>query len=60
MDCGNVWIESYTWKLNEVRYSLGIGLRVNTPIGPVRFDIARPVFDEDKKVQFHFSVGHAF
>jgi outer membrane protein insertion porin family len=60
MDCGNVWIESYTWKFNEIRYSLGIGLRVNTPIGPVRFDMARPVFDEDKKVQFHFSVGHAF
>jgi outer membrane protein insertion porin family len=60
MDCGNVWIESYTWKFNEIRYSLGIGLRVNTPIGPVRLDIARPVFDEDKKVKFHFSVGHAF
>jgi len=60
MDCGNVWIQSYTWKLNEIRYSLGIGIRIETPIGPLRFDVARPVFDEETKVQFHFSVGHAF
>jgi outer membrane protein insertion porin family len=60
MDCGNVWIEAYTWKLNEIRYSLGVGLRVNTPIGPARIDVARPVFDEETKVQIHFSVGHAF
>ena len=60
MDCGNVWIQSCTWKLNEIRYSLGIGIRIETPIGPLRFDVAQPVFDEETKVQFHFSVGHAF
>ena len=60
MDCGNVWIESYTWKLNEIRYSLGLGIRIKTPIGPVRLDAARPIFDEERKIQIHFSVGHAF
>ena len=60
MDCGNVWIESNTWKVNELRYSLGLGIRIKTPIGPARLDVARPIFDEEKKVQFHFSVGHAF
>jgi len=60
MDCGNVWIPSYTWPLNEIRYSLGVGIRIKTPIGPIRFDIARPVFDEDDTIQFHFSVGNAF
>jgi outer membrane protein insertion porin family len=60
MDCGNVWLESYTWKLNKLRYSLGVGIRITTPIGPARLDVARPIFDEEKKVQFHFSVGHAF
>jgi outer membrane protein insertion porin family len=60
MDCGNVWLESYTWRLNEIRYSLGIGIRVKTPIGPVRLDVARPVFDEETTTQVHFSVGHAF
>ncbi len=60
MDCGNVWLESYKWYLNEIRYSLGAGIRVKTPIGPVRFDVARPVFDEENTWQFHFSVGNAF
>jgi outer membrane protein insertion porin family len=60
MDFGNVWIESYTWKLNEIRYSLGLGIRIRTPIGPVRLDAARPIFDEETRIQVHFSVGHAF
>jgi outer membrane protein insertion porin family len=60
MDCGNVWLESYTWKLKKLRYSLGVGIRITTPIGPARLDVARPIFDEETKVQFHFSVGHAF
>ncbi len=60
MDCGNVWIPSYTWHLNEIRYSLGLGIRIKTPIGPIRLDIARPVFDDDDTVQIHFSVGNAF
>jgi outer membrane protein insertion porin family len=60
MDCGNVWIPSYTWPLNEIRYSLGLGIRIKTPIGPIRLDVARPVFDEENAIQFHFSVGNAF
>jgi outer membrane protein insertion porin family len=60
IDCGNVWLSEFTYPLNELRYSAGLGIRVNTPIGPVRLDVATPVFDEDKKTQFHFSIGHAF
>jgi outer membrane protein insertion porin family len=60
MDCGNVWLESYKWYLNEIRYSLGVGVRIKTPIGPVRLDVARPVFDKENAWQVHFSVGNAF
>lgn len=59
-DFGNVWSTSFTYLLNELRYSVGIGVRIKTPIGPIRFDAARPVFDPEKQVQFHFSVGHSF
>lgn len=59
-DLGNVWIGSFDYKLDDLRYALGFGLRVATPIGPIRLDIARPVRDEDNKLQFYISVGHAF
>ncbi len=60
MDFGNTWMQPWTYNMNELRYSLGAGLRYNTPIGPVRIDVARPVFDEHDKWQFFFSIGHAF
>jgi len=59
-DVGNIWIPSYTYKLDELRYSVGFGIRVATPIGPVRLDIAWPVADQDKKTQIHINVGQAF
>jgi len=59
-DFGNVWLGSYTYHLDDLRYSAGIGVRVGTPIGPVRLDVARPVFDEETTGQIHISVGEAF
>jgi outer membrane protein insertion porin family len=59
-DAGNVWQESFYYKLDEIRLSWGVGLRYDTPIGPVRLDVARPIFDEETRYQLHFSIGHAF
>jgi outer membrane protein insertion porin family len=59
-DFGNIWIPAYTYKLDELRYSVGFGLRVATPIGPIRLDIAWPIKDQDKKTQIHINVGQAF
>lgn len=59
-DFGNVWLGSLSYDLADLRYSVGLGLRVSTPIGPMRLDVARPVFDEEESVQLHLSVGHAF
>jgi outer membrane protein insertion porin family len=59
-DAGNVWRGSYEYHLSEVRYSAGLGLRVDTPIGPARLDFARPIFDEDDAIQVHINVGQAF
>lgn len=39
----------------------GIGLRYDTPVGPIRVDIAAPVGgDTDDGVQFYFGLGQAF
>ncbi len=59
-DYGNVWLQSATYHPDELRYAAGAGIRVKTPIGPVRLDAARPVFDDETKIQFHISVGEAF
>ncbi len=59
-DFGNVWIESYDYRPRDLRYATGLGLRLRTPIGPVRFDAGRPVFDDETTIQLHLSVGQAF
>ncbi len=59
-DLGNVWIESFKYQLSDLRYSAGAGIRITTPIGPIRLDVARPVADVDHVVQVHISVGQAF
>ena len=59
-DLGNVWTESYSYKLSDVRYAAGAGIRIATPIGPLRFDVARPVADVDHVIQLHVNVGQAF
>ncbi len=47
---------------NDVRYSAGIGVRYDTLVGPIRFDIATPVDprDGDDPVQIYVSIGQAF
>ncbi|GAB4321987.1 MAG: autotransporter assembly complex family protein [Candidatus Zixiibacteriota bacterium] len=59
-DAGNVWRGSYFYKLDDLRYSAGAGIRVATPIGPVRLDLARPIFDDDVAYELHINVGQAF
>lgn len=79
-DGGNVWANPGDMKLrnilslsngagyNDMRYTVGAGIRFGTPIGPVRLDygwklrIARPDQPDVTRDpgEFHFSVGQAF
>ncbi len=60
LDFGNVWQSEFTYKLDDLRYASGLGIRVDTPIGPVRLDVATPIYEGAAKVQYFISVGHAF
>lgn len=59
-DFGNVWLDSFHYDIADLRYAAGVGIRVSTPIGPIRLDVARPIFDEESKVVLHINVGQAF
>ena len=55
-------IEDVT-KADEYKAGAGIGVRVKTPIGPVKLDWGYPLnsnWNEKKEGQFYFSVSHGF
>jgi outer membrane protein insertion porin family len=60
LDAGNVWTKSYSYRLNDLAYATGPGIRIETPIGPIRLDVGFPVWNEKKSPQFFISVGQAF
>lgn len=60
IDASNVWLNDAVYRFGDLNVAVGGGLRVNTPIGPLRFDVGCPVWNEKRKVQFNVSVGQAF
>ena len=60
IDTGNVWKGSYTYDFTNLLANIGVGVRVSTPIGPVRVDYATPVFNGPFKGLVFVSIGHAF
>jgi outer membrane protein assembly factor BamA len=56
---------TFTDYFTKLAYALGIGLRYETPVGPVRIDFAYPIWDpnpvnKNHSLQFHVALGHAF
>ncbi len=62
-DAGNVWSEVGDFVSSGLKYGVGTGIRIKTPIGPVRLDFGYP-FNTDpgqeKKGRFHFSMSRGF
>ena len=59
-EAGNVWEKSFSYDFNNLGYAAGSGIRIETPIGPVRFDVGIPLWNEKRNAQFFISVGQAF
>jgi len=60
LDFGNVWNEEFFYPLNDLAWASGGGLRFDTPIGPIRFDVGVPIWNEKRGAEFFISVGQAF
>jgi outer membrane translocation and assembly module TamA len=62
VDFGNVFDDAFTYRLDELRYAVGPGIRYNTPIGPLRLDVG-VIVDRRQDEAFgrvEFSIGQAF
>jgi outer membrane protein assembly complex protein YaeT len=61
-DYGNVFADEYDFKLDDIKYAIGTGLRFNTIIGPLRVDFGYTLNPEPNidRFQFFLSIGHAF
>ena len=64
-DAANVWGVDYDSSIDDssvIRSSVGIGMDVLTPVGPLNFSFAQPVTkkNSDKTESFRFNIGTTF
>ncbi len=65
-DIGNVWenSEDASIKSDDFKSGTGVGIRVKTPIGPVKVDMGYPLDKahpgDKQKIRFHFSMTRGF
>lgn len=75
LDSGQLWRKEEEISLGDLRYGLGFGLRYNSPVGPIRLDIAYKMNPTDQDLGIyngvnyggnrarwgiHFNIGQAF
>lgn len=61
-DAGNSYSENENYSLKNLRLDYGLGIRWNSPMGPLRFEFGFPInrkAGEDKMV-FNFTIGNFF
>jgi len=64
-DAGNVWSKISDLGSGGIKTSVGFGVRIKTPIGPIMLDYGIPLNkepgeDEKGSGRFHFSMSHGF
>lgn len=62
VDGGQLSEPAFAWRTQDLFFGAGAGIRVRTPLGPLRLDVGVPIDPRDgfDSFQIHFSVGEAF
>lgn len=53
-DFGNAYDKQFS---NPTEYSVGVGIRWRSPIGPIRLDVASGISNENHPIRLHFFIG---
>ncbi|MEO8506745.1 MAG: outer membrane protein assembly factor BamA [Betaproteobacteria bacterium] len=61
-DLGQIYVNGFQPEFENFRFSAGVGLAWNSPIGPLKFSYAFPInsIDADRIQKFQFQVGSVF
>ena len=61
-DAGQIYVNGFQPEFENFRYSAGVGLAWNSPVGPLKFSYAIPLntIPADKIQRFQFQVGTVF
>jgi NTE family protein len=66
-DFGTIWAVAEAIKLRDLRHGIGVGLALNTPVGPAEFSVGRSFYFRNEVLEhpvtlgpwlFYFSVGY--
>ncbi|MFH1859875.1 MAG: outer membrane protein assembly factor BamA [bacterium] len=63
-DCGNAWEKASGIDFSDLKVGAGLGIRINSPIGPIRMDYAWRLSDAPGQIKgetkIHFGIGPSF
>ena len=62
-DVGNVWRRLEDYFSGGFKHGAGAGIRVKTPLGPLKLDCGYPLSDnqnDEKRLEWYFSMSHGF